>query len=160
MASTHRGIPALLLALAACDGIDTRDAAAKVGNIAAQTMKSEVAKVECPEAERAAGVAFECAVTFAEGGTHRIRLTQTDDHGNFTPRWVDPVISRRRLAESIAEAARFETGGEVSIDCGSGVDVIPAEGFTCTARTAARGERTITVLVDPRDASWQVRDPL
>jgi hypothetical protein len=148
----------LLITAAGCHGIDTRDAEAKVKNIAEQTMKSPVASVSCPAAERRRGVAFECAVTFAEGGTHAMRLTMTDDHGNFVPVWVAPILSASRLAESIAVAMRDEQGQAAEVDCGRGVRAIEPAGFACTVTVGAQ-RRQVVVQVDPRDASWAIQGP-
>jgi hypothetical protein len=135
--------------------VDTRDAEEKVKNIAEATMKSPVASVRCPAAERNAGVSFSCDVTFAEGGTHKLKVVITDNHGNFLPSWEVPVISMTRLAESIAEATRVETATEARVTCGSGVAAIGAEPFPCTVSIAGV-DRAVAVRVDPQDASWEL----
>src|SRR5687767_12060450 len=104
MSHLRNSLGVLLITAAGCKGIDTRDAEEKVKNIAEQTMKAPVASVTCPAAERRTGVVIECAVTFEEGGTHTMRLTMTDDHGNFIPVWATPILSASRLAESIEVA--------------------------------------------------------
>jgi len=143
----------LAMASAGCRRVDTRDAEAKVKNIAEATMKSPVAKVACPHAERSTGVSFTCDVTFAEGGTHALRITITDNHGNFLPSWVHPIISMTRLAESIAEATRAESKVEATATCGAGVREIGADPFACTV-TVGGEAREVAVRVDPTDASW------
>jgi len=138
-----------------CRRVDTQDAEAKVKNIAEATMKSPVASVRCPAAERNAGVTFSCEVTFAEGGTHRLRLTITDNHGNFLPAWETPIISTQRLGESIAETTRLESGAAATVDCGKGVRQIGTEPFPCTIVVGGE-QRRVAVRVDPQDASWEL----
>jgi hypothetical protein len=142
-------VPALV-ATTACRGIDTRDAESKVEHIAVATMKVPVERVACPSGRRAREVAIECAVTFAEGGTHRMRLHQIDDHGNFLPAWVEPIVPMSQLAASIEEASRAD-GPSVAVDCGRGVRAIDEAGFACTA-----GGEPVRVHVDPRDLSWRL----
>jgi hypothetical protein len=135
--------------------VDTRDAEEKVKNIAEATMKSPVASVRCPAAERNEGVTFSCDVTFVEGGSHKLKIVITDNHGNFLPSWEVPIISMTRLAESIAEATRMEAGAEARVSCGSGVAAIGAEPFPCTVSIAGV-DRAVAVRVDPQDASWEL----
>lgn len=153
--SRFRQIPSVLtLALLAGCGVDREDAQAKVERVAEQTMKADVTEVRCPRAERKKGVTFECAVTFAEGGTHAMRVTLIDNHGNADIRWSKAILSMTRLGESIAEITRVETGREIAVDCGRGLREITPEGFECTID----GTRRI-VDVDARDVSWRIRAP-
>jgi hypothetical protein len=146
----------LITATVGCTGIDTRDAEEKVKNIAEQTMKAPVASVRCPDAERKTGVVVECAVTFQEGGTHAMRLTMTDDHGNFIPAWAKPILSATRLAESIEVAIRDEQDRIAEVDCGSGVREIGEASWPCTV-VIDQARRDVMVRIDPRDASWELQ---
>jgi hypothetical protein len=144
---------ALAALVAAGCGIDTYDAEEKVAHLAEQMMKVEVTDVDCPRARRKSGVTFECAVTFAEGGTHRMSLTQIGDRGDILPpTWTKPIISMTLLAGSLAETTRLEQGRVVEADCGRGVREIPEAGFACTL-----DGRKVTVHVG-RDASWRLTD--
>jgi hypothetical protein len=145
----------LITAGLGCKGIDTRDAEEKVKNIAEATMKSPVAEVRCPEADRRSEVVVECEVTFEEGGTHRMRLTMTDDHGNFIPTWATPILSASRLAESIEVTIRDEQDRIAEVDCGQGVREIGEAGWPCTV-VVDQTRREVMVKVDPRDASWEI----
>ena len=155
MSHLRNSLGVLLITAAGCKGIDTRDAEEKVKNIAEQTMKAPVASVRCPAAERRTGVVVECAVTFEEGGTHTMRLTMTDDHGNFIPVWATPILSASRLAESIEVAIRDEQDRVADVDCGRGVREIGAAGWPCTV-VVDEARREVVVRVDPRDASWEI----
>ena len=155
MSRLRNSLGVLLITTLGCKGIDTRDAEAKVRNIAEQTMKAPVAEVRCPEAQRRTGEVFECEVRFEEGGTHRMRLTMTDDHGNFVPIWVVPILSASRLAESIEVAIRDEQDQVAEVDCGTGVREIGEAGWPCTVVVGA-DRRDVVVRVDPRDASWEI----
>lgn len=152
--SRFRQILIAAVALSAGCGVDRFDAEAKVKNIAEQTMKSPVSAVRCPEAERKAGVTFECDVTFVEGGTHRLLVSQTDDHGNFVPRWKAQILSMTQLAASLVEVTRVESGRTITASCGTGVREITQAGFECTVDGAP-----VVVEVDARDASWRIRAP-
>jgi Domain of unknown function (DUF4333) len=156
MNRVRNSLGVFLITVSGCHGIDTRDAEEKVRNIAEQTMKAPVASVKCPEARREAGVVVECEVTFVEGGTHRMRLTMTDDHGNFVPLWATPILSSSRLAESIEVAIRDEQGATAEVDCGQGVRPIDEAGWRCTIEVGG-ATREVTVRVDPRDASWEIQ---
>lgn len=153
------GVLLITTSTLACKGIDTRDAEEKAKNIAEQTMKSPVATVRCPDAQRRTGVVLECEVTFEEGGTHRLRLTMTDDHGNFVPVWVTPILSATRLAESIEVAIRDEQDRIAEVDCGRGVREIGEAGWPCTV-VVGEARREVLVRVDPRDASWEIQPSL
>lgn len=156
MMRNRHSLGVLLITALGCKGIDTRDAEEKVKNIAEQTMKAPVSAVRCPDAQRRTGVVLECEVTFEEGGTHRMRLTMTDDHGNFVPVWVTPILSASRLAESIEVAIRDEQDRAAEVDCGRGVREIGDAGWPCTV-VVGEARREVLVRVDPRDASWELQ---
>jgi hypothetical protein len=151
--------PVLLAVATAAAGctraIDTRDTEAKVEQLAEATV-APVARVTCPNADRREGVRFDCAVTFEDGGTHALRIVQIDDHGNYTPAWVEPIASLERVATLLASELRDSAGGDPRVDCGRGVKVVPADGLPCEL-TAGELRRGLVFRFEADELVWELR---
>lgn len=126
-----------LTVLCACGGVDREVAEDRVRKIAEGSLGTEVSAVHCPPAQNHKGVAFDCEVEFAEGGTATMHLVITDQFGNFDPSWVGTVLSRKQLAPAVGEQI-----GE-SVDCGLGVFEAPA-----TLQCTRAGGAPLAVTVD------------
>jgi hypothetical protein len=135
-----------VLSLAGCgDRIDAGAAEDLVKDLAERSVRSEVASVACPRAERKQGVVLSCRVRFVEGGEHPMRLVIVNERGGFHPSWERPVVSRRAIAGEASATLATE------VDCGSGVEAAPVE-----LRCALAGGEALVIDVDASGA-WRSR---
>lgn len=158
MSSFVRATASLLAAALGAAGcgreIDARDAERKLEQLAEATV-APVAQVRCPAAERREGVRFDCAVAFEDGSTHALRIVQLDDHGNYAPAWVEPIVSTERVAGLLTRELRDTGGGDPVVDCGRGVQVVPADGLRCTM-TAAGVARSMVIRLEADELVWEL----
>ncbi len=151
-------LPALVLALGAgCKNqIDNKDAENKV-KAWAETDVGPVKSVSCPKTEMKAGASFDCNVTFAEGGSYKLTVTQTDGEGNVEWKWATPVVGAERISAAVAGALKEQRPDtDPKIDCGTGIKEMPPEGLTC--KLDAGGQQSdIVIKVDADGLAWELK---
>ncbi len=148
-----------LVATAACkptldaDGIEK----AIASYFAAQL--GPVDRVECPAGvEARAGATFSCSIHFAASPPLTVEATH-DDRGNGHFALVEPVIATRVVSPRIASWLHSQAGVAATVDCGSGVQLLPATGYRCTATRADGTRTTLAVRRDGRgELTWTVGD--
>lgn len=150
---------AVLLTVAACkptldaDGIEK----AIAGFFTAQL--GPVDRVECPAGvEARAGATFACRIHFAASPPLTVQATHdAEGDGHFA--LVEPVVATRLVAPRIAAWLKSQTGVAADVDCGAGVQPLPADGYRCTAPRPDGSRTTIVVRRDPAgELTWSVGD--
>jgi hypothetical protein len=145
-------IAAVLLA-AACkptldaDGIEK----AIAGFFAAQL--GPVDRVACPDGvEARAGATFTCRIHFAASPPLTVQATHdAEGDGHFA--LVEPVVATRVITPRIAAWLKSQTGVDAAVDCGAGVQLLPAAGYLCSA---PRPDGSKTTIVVRRDAAGEL----
>ncbi len=137
--------------------IDTSDADSKLKGILEKAVGAPVASVDCPKADRKKGSKFDCKVVFVGGHTGALKVTMTNDDGNFDLDWEKPVASAERTAESIVAGIKTQSGKDAKVDCGKGIVDLPPEGIQCTVTVDGQTGHA-TVKWDPTNKQpvWSV----
>ncbi|MGE5182227.1 MAG: DUF4333 domain-containing protein [Acidobacteriota bacterium] len=136
--------------------IDTSDANDKLKKIVEKVV-APVASVDCPKAERKKGSTFTCKVVFVGGHTGSLKVTITNDDGNFDLDWEKPIASAERTAESITNGIKTQSGKDAKVDCGKGIVDLPPDGIQCTVTVEGQTGHA-TVKWDPKNKQpvWSV----
>lgn len=136
--------------------IDNKDAENKVKAWADENV-GPVKSVSCPKTEMKTGVSFECTVTFTEGVSHKLTVTQKDDKGNVEWKWATPVVGAEKIAEFVSGALKEQKPeANPKVDCGTGIKEMPAEGMSC--KLDADGEKLdIVIKLEGDSVAWEIK---
>ncbi|MCA9677756.1 MAG: DUF4333 domain-containing protein [Kofleriaceae bacterium] len=146
------------VAVAACSKtVDKSDAEKKVKAFAEQAIGA-VTKVACPSAKHGKGVTFECTVAFKDGGDYKVAIEQQDDQGNVTMTWPVQPIGTDAMEKLMADDFKAK-GLEVTVDCGSGVVTLPAEGVDCKVSAAGRDTTDYLFKLEGTKLTWAPKNP-
>lgn len=139
-----------------CNTIDNKDAENKVKAWADENV-GPVKSVSCPKAEMKAGSSFECNVTFIEGASYKLTVTQKDDKGNVEWKWTTPVVGAEKISGFVAAALKEQRPeADPKVDCGTGIKEMPAEGMTC--KLDADGEKLdIVIRLEGDSVAWEIK---
>ena len=139
---------ALPILAAACSSSDTESIDSVQDQVATELDRSyaeigrKVSKVECPPevAKPEDGKAYTCTADL-EG--HTIRVEVTAQGGSIASiKSLDAVYDLPKLAAELTADVTGKVGHPVTIDCGTGLKIVPAgEKFTCQ-RTDPDGKKT------------------
>lgn len=139
---------ALPILAAACSSSDTESIEAVQDRVATELDGSyaeigrKVSSVECPPelAKPEDGMAYTCTADLEE---HEIRVEVTAQGGSIVSiKSLDAVYDLPKLAGDLTADVTGKVGHPVTIDCGTGLKVVPAgEKFTCQ-RTDPDGKKT------------------
>lgn len=154
-------LPAVLaLALALGAGckrqIDNKDAASKIKTWAEESV-APVSSVSCPKTEMKAGTSFDCDVTFAEGATYKLTVTQNDAKGNVAWKWATPVVGAEKLGAFVTASLKEQSpGANAQVDCGTGLKEMPADGITCKL-DADGAKQDIVIRLEGDSVAWEIK---
>jgi hypothetical protein len=83
------------------------------------------------------------------------RVACPDGDGHFA--LVEPVVATRVVTPRIAAWLKSQTGVDAAVDCGAGVQLLPATGYQCTAPRPDGSKATIIVRRDAAgELTWSV----
>jgi len=119
-----------------------------------------VENVDCPrKVELAPGASFVCTIRFAGSPPIEVAVTQLDERGNARFRLTGPVVITSEVTPKIEAWIQELAGVDADVDCGAGVQPVPAGGYRCRATLPDGGAKTILVRVDDAGAAtWSVGD--
>ncbi|MCA9677757.1 MAG: DUF4333 domain-containing protein [Kofleriaceae bacterium] len=145
------------LGLAACEKkIDKSDAEKKIKSWAEDAI-GPVKSVSCPAAKRKKGVTFECTVAFKDGGDYKVAIDQKDDEGNVEWKWIVQPIGTDAMEKMMIDDFKAKGHEGVTVECGSGIITLPAEGVTC--KVSAQGETVdFQFKIDGKNLVWAPKD--
>ncbi|MCX6549607.1 MAG: DUF4333 domain-containing protein [Acidobacteria bacterium] len=123
-----------------------------------------VASVTCPTETRAAkaGDTFECTAIPKDGGKLTVKVTQNDDKGNV--KWevvkMEGLTDLKLVEEAVMNGLKEQAGIDATITCGAKYRATKAgESFDCQAKSADKGDATVTVTMKDTEGhiSWAVK---
>ena len=121
-----------------------------------------VSGVECPRPASSpkAGESLTCEATL-EGQAVRVGVTFTDDEYNVDFETLDTVFDLSELADGLSRDVSEQVGFDVTVDCGSGIGIVPVgDDFDCEAADRRGDTRMVRVTAagpGERD-SWKLLD--
>ncbi|MCH9667158.1 MAG: DUF4333 domain-containing protein [Actinomycetia bacterium] len=123
-------------------------------------MSRQVTAVECPRPSGSpkAGSTFNC-IADLEGNDVRVEVTFTDDDYSVDFATLDVVFDLRQTGKGLTEDISEKYGFKVTVDCGSGLEVVAVgESFMCEAGNQRGESRLVRVTAGGPDSedTWEV----